>query len=234
MKRVLVGFLTAVVVVGLAVSGAQADKKKKKAGKKHDAVPTSEKISETMSGIKWGMSRDDLLKQSMDRVKEKYRPLIAKTKGAIEEDRLRLQAKQELAAIKKGLVEFDGRSSGWDVSFLKGEFTHNNGESMLVVRDDNSQNFYFFIDGRLWKWYKAFDASVFPAGNFGVFSAAVKKKFGPAKETGEGKQLAGIPNRAFDWKNSNHWITLSEGGEIALYPQLSEQHQSNRPGYVRQ
>ena len=38
-----------------------------------------------------------------------------------------------------------GSSSG-SVSFLKGEFTHGNGESMFVVRDKNSQNFYFFIN----------------------------------------------------------------------------------------
>jgi hypothetical protein len=53
---------------------------------------------------------------------------------------------------------------------------------MLVVRDGNSQNFYFLIEGKLWKWYKAFDASVFPAGNFGTFAAGVQKRFGPAKD----------------------------------------------------
>jgi len=90
-------------------------------------------------------------------------------------------AREEVDAIRKGAVEFDGRSTGWDVSFLKGEFSQGNDESMIVVRDVNSQNFYFFIGGKLWKWYKAFDAAVFPADNFAAFGSAVQRKFGDDK-----------------------------------------------------
>ena len=204
MKRVLVGILAALLSVGAASSAVHADNKKpaakaekkaKKGGKakggkgaKAAAAPQSDKIGDAMSGLKWGMSREDLIKASTNKIKEKYRPLLAKTKDAVEEDRLRQEARSELDALKKGSVDFDGRSTGWDVSFLKGEFTQNNNESMLVVRDGNSQNFYFFIEGKLWKWYKAFDAAVFPAGNFGVFSATLQKKFGEGKPAEAGKR----------------------------------------------
>jgi hypothetical protein len=181
MKRVLVGMLAAALAIGLAVSDAEAQKKKK-GGKKKEAVPTSAKIAESLADIKWGMSKDELMNKFIGKIKEKYRPLIGKTKDAVEEDRLRQEAKQEMDAIRKGYTEFDGRSSGWNVSFLKGEFTHGNDESMLVVRDSNSQNFYFFIGGKLWKWYKAFDASVFPVGNFQQFATAVQRRFGNAKQ----------------------------------------------------
>jgi len=53
---------------------------------------------------------------------------------------------------------------------------------MLVYRDENSQNFYFFIGGRLWKWYKAFDASVFAGQTFEQFAQAVQGRFGRAVE----------------------------------------------------
>jgi hypothetical protein len=44
----------------------------------------------------------------------------------------------------------------------------------------------------LWKWYKAFDASVFPANNFATFAGAVQRRFGDAKETkGELRKGAG-------------------------------------------
>lgn len=187
MKRVLVSMLMALLAVGVGVSGADAQKKKPAAaknskGKKQTAVPISEKIAESMGNLKWGMSKDELIKYFTDKVKEKYRPQLAKTKDAVEEDRLRQQARQEVDAIRKGYVEFDGKSTGWDVSFLKAEFSHNNDEAMLVVRDNNSQNFYFLIGGKLWKWYKAFDASVFPQGNFATFGGSVQRRFGPAKE----------------------------------------------------
>jgi hypothetical protein len=183
MKRVLVAILTAVFAVGLGagVTHADAPKKKKASAKKQQAAPNTDKIAESMGDVKWGVSRDDLSKYFLDKVKEKYRPLLGKTKDPVEEDRLRQQAKNEVEAIRKGTVDFDGRATGWDVSFIKNEFTQGNGESMLVVRDANSQNFYFFIEGKLWKWYKAFDAAVFPAGNFDVFAGSVQRRFGPAK-----------------------------------------------------
>jgi len=31
----------------------------------------------------------------------------------------------------------------------------------VVINDGNSQNFYFFINNHLWKWFKAFNADVF-------------------------------------------------------------------------
>lgn len=207
MKRLLHGTLAAVLAIGLAATTAEAEKKSapagavakkaktKKGGKKAaNAIPMSDKLAESMADLKWGMSRDELLKKFTDRVKEKYRPIAAKTKNPVEEDRLRQEARQKIDEIRKSAIDFDGKATGWDVSFLKGEFTHGNDESMLVVKDENSQNFYFFIGGKFWKWYKAFDASVFPGGNFGTFSSAVQRRFGPGKDSsgelrpGEGKR----------------------------------------------
>ena len=172
-----------------------AKKKSKKRGE--DKAPTSAEIAKSMEDIKWGMSKDDLQKKLIDGVKEKYRPQVAKTKDAVEEDRLRTAASDEMKRIRDSYVDFKGSSTGWDVSFLKGEFTHGNSESMIVQRDKNSQNFYFFINGKLWKWYKAFDAEVFKAGDFSAFADAVQRRFGPAKDA-SGELAAG--------SGSRHWL----------------------------
>jgi hypothetical protein len=66
------------------------------------------------------------------------------------------------------------------VSFLKGEFTHHNQESLFVVTDDASENYYFFIQNKLWKWYKAFKADQFEGKSFGEFAAAIQARFGKA------------------------------------------------------
>lgn len=178
-----------------AAPKAAAKKKGKKAAE--EKVPTSAEISKSMTDLSWGMSKDELQKKLLEKVKEKYRPLVAKTKDPVEEDRLRNEATNEMKRIKDSFVEFRGTSTGWDVSFLRGEFTHGNDESMLVMRDNNSQNFYFFIDGKLWKWYKAFESNVFPAGNFNAFAGAVQRRFGPAKEA-QGELAAGSGKR--------HWL----------------------------
>jgi hypothetical protein len=201
MKRVLFAVLTAALAIGLSASGADAQKKKKAPAKKPQAAPSSQKIAESMGDVHWGASKEELTKYFTEKLKEKYRPMLGKIKDSVEEDRLRQKARQELEAIQKGAVDFDGRATGWDVSFLKGEFTHGNDESMLVIRDANSQNFYFFIGGKLWKWYKAFDAAVFPAGNFDTFAASVQKRFGPAKEV-EGELRPGEGQlRWLEWQD---------------------------------
>jgi hypothetical protein len=170
---------------------------KKKGGKGNDKVPVSAEISKSMGDLTWGMSKDDLQKKLIDKIKETYRPLVAKTRDSVEEDRLRQKATEEMKRIRDSFVEFTGTSTGWDVSFLRGEFTHGNDESMLVMRDQNSQNFYFFIDGRLWKWYKAFDAEVFRSGDFSGFAAAVQRRFGAAKDV----QAELVPG-----SGQRHWL----------------------------
>jgi len=207
MKRSSLGWsLVGVVVLCLATvaqaAPAKGGKKKGKAAKE-EKTPVSAEISKSMSDLNWGMNKDELQKKLIDKVKEHYKPLIAKTRDAVEEDRLREAATTEIKRIKESFVEFKGTSTGWDVSFLKGEFTHGNDESMLVMRDQNSQNFYFFIGGKLWKWYKAFDAEVFPADSFATFASAVQRRFGPAKEA-RGELVPGTGER--------HWLEWQDDG----------------------
>ena len=200
MRRLSVWVL---IVVGLALASSVVEaggRKKRRAKRKKDAVPTSQVIAKSMGELKWGISKDELVKQLLDGIKKEYRPKIAKTHDAVVEDRLRHEAKEKMDAIRKSYIEFNGRATGWDASFLKREFTHNNSESMLVMRDGNSQNFYFFINGQLWKWYKAFDASTFGGSNFKSFSRVVQKKFGEGKVS-KGELAPGYTRDWVEWQD---------------------------------
>jgi hypothetical protein len=206
MKRSSFGWsLFGVVVLCLATvaQAAPAKSGKKKGKAKEEKVPVSAEISKSMGDLNWGIGKDELQKKLIDKVKEHYKPLVAKTRDAVEEDRLRNAAADEIKRIKDSFVEFKGTSTGWDVSFLRGEFTHGNDESMLVMKDQNSQNFYFFMGGKLWKWYKAFDAEVFPADSFATFAGAVQKRFGPAKDA-RGELVPGSGER--------HWLEWQDDG----------------------
>jgi hypothetical protein len=185
-----------------AAKSAKAGKKKGKKDKDADKVPESAEIAKSMEDFTWGMSKDDVQKKLIDRIKEKYRPLVSKTKDAVEEDRLRTAATNEMKRIKDSFVEFKGTSTGWDVSFLRGEFTHGNSESMLVMRDQNSQNFYFFIREKLWKWYKAFDAEVFKAGDFSGFADALQRRFGTAKDASGELTAASGKRHWLEWQDN--------------------------------
>jgi len=204
MKRKMIGALvgalccSATLSLQLPSDVAHAAPKKKAASASAPAeAPRSDAISAAMGNLTWGMAKDDVFAKFVDAIKEKYRPLIAKAPGALEEDKYRQKARDELSKIKSSMVDFNGKKTGWDVSFLKGEFNHNNGESMFVVTDDNSQNYYFFLNGKLWKWYKAFNADAFQGKSFDQFATAIQGRYGKSQaRTGEGKQ------RFLEWQDT--------------------------------
>ena len=103
------------------------------------------------------MPEEHLKKQ----IEASYQEPISKTTDAIEEDRLRHKMAEESRQVRDSYFEFDGTPSAYDSGYLKGEFTHRNGESLLRVRTKNTQDYFFFINDKLWKRYRAFDASVF-------------------------------------------------------------------------
>ncbi len=208
MKRVQILALVSIALVSasfaLGVDAAHAAPKKKAAAPKgQQAAPQSAEIGKAMGDLKWGASRDQVLERFTTEIKERYRPQIAKATGAIEEDKLRAKMRDELVRLKDSLVEFNGKKTGWDVSFLKGEFTHHNDESLFAVNDDTSQNYYFFIHGKLWKWFKAFNASTFQGKTFDQFAEAIQGRYGKAKAresegaSGEGKQ------HWLEWQNAD-------------------------------
>jgi hypothetical protein len=145
-------------------------------------APDSAGIAEALAEVRWGAEPAAVHELFSNRIRERYRERLTKAPGAIEEDRIRGEMNDQIRILRESYVRFDGTRTGWDASFLRTEFTQGNRESMLEYRDENSRNFYFFIGGRLWKWYKAFDASVFGGQGFDQFAAAVQGRFGPAVE----------------------------------------------------
>lgn len=179
MKRLAVFSIAASLVIGLfATFAPDADAQRRGRRAKNASAPMSEGIANALGEVQWGWSRNELYSHFEKDIKAKYREKMAKARDAMTQDNIRAQMTNELGRIRRSFTRFDGQTSGWDVSFLRDEFTHNNGESMLVVRDGNSQNFYFFINDKLWKWYKAFDSSVFDGADFDAFSRALTGRFG--------------------------------------------------------
>jgi len=160
-------------------------------------------LEQSMGDIRWGWSPKQVYRQLKKNIEASYQEEISKTTDAIEEDRLRHKMAEEIREIRDSYFELDGTPSAYDSGYLSGEFTHHNGESLLRVRTKNTQDYFFFIKDRLWKRYRAFDASVFEGATFAEFGAALQQRYGKAKKksgaTGQGAE----PAQWYEWKEPN-------------------------------
>lgn len=197
----LAALLCTLAVTVEAQRGRRGHQRRRQATTERSA-PNSNAIRQSLGELRWGMEPRQVHEHFVNKIREAYQERLSKAPGAIEEDRIRHDMNSDIRRLRESYVRFDGERNGWDVSFLRGEFTHGNRESMLVYRDSNSQNFYFFIQGRLWKWYKAFDASVFQGQSFEQFARAVQGRFGTAADR-SGRLVEGGPTqRWLEWQDS--------------------------------
>lgn len=167
-----------VVTLLLASFGAEAAKKKKK---KTEEIPTSDKIAEQMGDLKWGMDKDDVFKLKKKEIEASYKPQFMKIAGAIEEDRLRTRMLDDLRKLKSSYVEFDGQNTGWEVSMIGREFTHNNAEGLMMAKMEKYDEYLFFIRGKLWKRFRAFKRDEFKGLTFLEFIDRLENLFGKGK-----------------------------------------------------
>lgn len=197
---VLVSVLSVLAVSVEAQRGRRGRRGSRQATQQR-AAPRSEAIQQALGDLRWGAEPRQVHQYFVRRIRESYRERLSKAPGTIEEDRIRHEMNAEIRRLRESYVRFDGNRTGWDLSFLRGEFTHGNRESMLTYRDENSQNFYFFINGRLWKWFKAFDASVFHGQSFDQFASAVQGRFGNAADRSGSLVEGGPEQRWLEWQD---------------------------------
>ncbi len=164
-------------------------------------APRSEAIAPALAPLHWGMSKDEVMNHFIEQVKKRYRKKMAKVHDAVEEDRLLHEMRNQIQKIRASYVRFEGQSTGWDVSFLRDEYTHGNGESMFVYEDERAKNFFFFFNDRLWKWYRAFKEEVFGGVPFERFAQALEAKFGPALHREGPLHPGGEPRRWLEWQD---------------------------------
>ena len=142
-------------------------------------------LADLYGGFKFGMSKDEVLAVLQKQIDDSYENQIKATTDIAMQDRLRKDKKAELARTSSTYVVFDGHKTGWDVSIIENEFTHNTGESMMDRWENeggkNNRRFFFFKDGKLWKMFVSLDVSVIPEDkrNFATLEAYMVAKYGP-------------------------------------------------------
>ncbi len=186
-----VAFLAAVALLLGAVIHAEP-------GKASTRSPSA--LEASMGKIQWGWSPKQVYRHLKAEIETRYQEPISKSTDAIEEDRLRHQMNEEIREIRDSYFQFDGTASAYDSGYLRGEFTHNNGESLLRVRTKTTQDYFFFIGDKLWKRYRAFDASVFEGASFEQFGQALQARYGKAKRKSGSRNAGGGSTEWYEWR----------------------------------
>ncbi|MDJ0762451.1 MAG: hypothetical protein QNJ97_05625 [Myxococcota bacterium] len=131
-------------------------KKCRARNRKSKGIPYSEKIKDQTSGIAWGMHYKAVMAKFENIIKDSYKEELKNAGGAIEEDRVRTKMIREINNLRNSYVKFDGDRSGYEGVMIEPEFTHNNGESMLMWDAGKFVEYLFFFDGRFWKRLRSF------------------------------------------------------------------------------
>jgi hypothetical protein len=171
MKRSGLWVQLSLLVAGLLLSGLSGR-----------AAAQGSVIATSMGDLRWGMSEREIIAFVKRKIEDRYTTQIHATHDARKQSQLRDEMKRAQSEVQQSQVSFGDGHSRWDSSVIAGEFGHGDGESMVVYKDESSENYYFFLNGRLWKWYKALDDSAFGGNNFKRFSQSIEKKFGHGHE----------------------------------------------------
>ncbi len=193
---------------------AKANCPKGKAGKKcRDAakaaggpIPESKEITGQMEGIPWGLNYRAVMKNFEKRIDREYEAELKNTRDAVEEYNIRTRLNKEKSKLDKSYVEFSGKTTGYEGAVLEGEFTHNNGESMLEWDAGKFVEYLFFFNGRFWKRLRTFRKEALNIPDFETYICTLEAKFGPGKRINDEKGALSEVR----WQNDDTYMTAKD------------------------
>jgi hypothetical protein len=172
MRRIVSMFSVFLLAFVVAMPVAMAKKGKK----------DQDELAKVLGEIEWGDSKDVVLKKI-----EKQMMAEARKDPKLKRDRILLQRemkkiKDRTRTAEKSYTRLQGSNTGYEVSVIADEFSTNNGESFLRVKDRVAQRFYFFIDGKFYKLVVAYNRSYLRNADFEGFVGSSVKKYGRPTE----------------------------------------------------
>ncbi|HKU40937.1 MAG TPA: hypothetical protein VJR89_22400 [Polyangiales bacterium] len=197
----------------------EAPRKPQKGGKAATApsIDTKAAIEGALGQLRWGMSKSDLLKLLKSQIRAEFDQRIKVERDIMRQDALYQEAQEQYRRATENYVTFDGEKSGWDVSPIGHEFTHNNREAMLVITGKGTRDIYFFIQGKLWKWYREIAPEKLNVADAEEALAALREKFGPGKPQKERRNDGNIAYPGQTWSDGTTRVTaIQRGAEACL------------------
>jgi hypothetical protein len=193
------------------VDGAHAPPRQARA-----TVDSTRAIGKALGAFQWGMSKADLIKLLKAQIRAEFEQRIKIERDIMRQDALYQEAQDRARRISENLVSFDGQKTGWDVSPIASEFTHGNREEMLVVTGTRSRDMYFFIQGKLWKWFRELPPDLGGADSEETLGA-ISARFGAGKPQRERRDESSGTYPGTTWSDGTTRVTaLRRGSDVCL------------------
>ena len=178
------------------------------------AVDPALAIKQSLGALQWGISKNDLIKLLKAQIRAEFDQRIKVERDIMRQDAIYQEFRERAQRLGENFVTFDGAKTGWDVSPIATEFSRDNREAMLVVTGKGTRDMYFFIQGKLWKWYREIDRE---AGDASSSAEALTRRFGAGKPQKSRRDESNAPFAGTTWSDGSTRVTsLRRGAETCL------------------
>jgi hypothetical protein len=221
--RVLAWFLVGAVSSqaaaqeGLVFTLADVDTASARPRQDRVAVDSRRPIAGALGPLHWGVSKAELISLLKAQIRAGFEQRIKVERDIMRQDAIYQEAQERARRLDEDFVAFDGPKTGWDVSPIAAEFTHGHREAMLVVAGKGTRDMYFFIQGKLWKWYRELSPEAVGAVNPEQALALVSRSFGTGRPQQDRHDESNVALPGTAWSDGTTRVTaLRRGGDICL------------------
>ena len=165
-------------------------------------------IGDVLGEIEWGDDRDEVIEKLRTAKLAELREDSSLRRDQSAMQTARQRTLDRVRGIEDSYTELQGESTDYDVSVIAGEFTSDNNESFLRVRDDVAQRYYFFLEGEFYKLVVAYDHDYVANVGFETFVDQTRQEYGSPTSTERGRVGGHEDMLQAVWTDGNYKLSV--------------------------
>ncbi len=173
-------------------------------------MSTASALDSALGDIEWGDDKETVLEKLRGQKLDEIRKDRRNRGDHAGMQRARQRVLDDMRRIEDSYTKLEGQRTGYEVSVITGEFTKDNNESVLRVRDDVAQRFYFFIDDGFYKLMVAYDPDHIANIGFSAFINRVRQHYGQPTDSEYGRSDGRETLVKARWQDGEHELTVED------------------------
>ena len=171
-------------------------------------------IDSVLGEIEWGDTKEEVIEklrtEMMNQLREDSR--LRNDRVAMQRERQRVL--DRMRRIEDSYTSLRGSRTGFEVSVVSREFNPDNSESLMRVRDDVAQRYYFFHEGKLYKLVVAYDQNYVSNVGFDAFLNQASRRYGRPSSTEFGRVHGEEVQVEAVWQDGSNQLRVEDQREF--------------------